>query len=355
MQNRDPLRALMPASTSKITLPVTKGHSAKREVLLGFAPAKILHALSFADVLDEDTGRGYQRRFNAQHSLDFRRYVLQQPDSTTIPLTFNLRPEKSAAWKIAQTKNQTRLEISGLEKVLAQVDCQHRLGHLSDSDLELPFMCFVGLSAREEMEIFNTINSKAKGLNISLIDFHNAQLTDDVALDRPELFIAIAMRNEPSSPWYKQLDLGGKSSSGLTRRASLRTFQKAVQRFLKATAVLKTTPPAAVARIVLEFWQAVAITLSEPWGNPRKHQLTKGVGVYALMDIAADIYLESIKIHRPCDKAYFIGALADFAPDFDWSNAGPLRGLGGEVGAKAAAAAIRAARRSSRLKLVSNA
>jgi hypothetical protein len=41
------------------------GMSAGREVFLGFAPANILHSLSFADVLDEDTGRGYQRRFNA--------------------------------------------------------------------------------------------------------------------------------------------------------------------------------------------------------------------------------------------------------------------------------------------------
>jgi hypothetical protein len=71
------------------------GRSAGREVLVGFAPANVLHALSFADILDEHTGRGYQRRFNARHSLDFRRYV-QQDQSTTIPLTFNLRPREGA-------------------------------------------------------------------------------------------------------------------------------------------------------------------------------------------------------------------------------------------------------------------
>lgn len=54
------------------------GMSAGREVFLGFAPANILHSLSFADVLDEDTGRGYQRRFNATHSLDFRKYIQQE-------------------------------------------------------------------------------------------------------------------------------------------------------------------------------------------------------------------------------------------------------------------------------------
>ncbi len=53
------------------------GGSADRRVLMGFAPARLLHALSFADVLNEDTGTGYQRRFNAQHSQDFRRYIRQ--------------------------------------------------------------------------------------------------------------------------------------------------------------------------------------------------------------------------------------------------------------------------------------
>ena len=42
------------------------GMSAGREVFLGFAPANLLYALSFADVLDEDTGRGYQRKFGSQ-------------------------------------------------------------------------------------------------------------------------------------------------------------------------------------------------------------------------------------------------------------------------------------------------
>ena len=32
------------------------GRSAGREVFLGFAPANVLHTLSFADVLDEDRG-----------------------------------------------------------------------------------------------------------------------------------------------------------------------------------------------------------------------------------------------------------------------------------------------------------
>ena len=77
------------------------GASASRKVFLGFAPASLLYSLSFADVLDEDTGRGYQRRFNPKHSLDFRKYI-QQENSSTIPLTFNLRPRSDGAWKIQE-------------------------------------------------------------------------------------------------------------------------------------------------------------------------------------------------------------------------------------------------------------
>ena len=55
----------------------------------------------FADVLDEASGRGYQRRLNSRHSLDFRRYV-QEPGSTTIPLTFNLRGNDGDDWRIVE-------------------------------------------------------------------------------------------------------------------------------------------------------------------------------------------------------------------------------------------------------------
>lgn len=200
----------------EITIDCMLGASAQRQVVLGFAPADLLHRLSFADILDEDTGRGYQRRFNPQHSLDFRRYI-QRDQSATIPLTFNLRPGPDTAWRITELgEGRVRLAISPLAgKVLSQVDCQHRLGHLNDLAVELPFMCFIGLSEREEMEVFNVINSKAKGLSTSLLDFHDAQLAGDLAADRPELFVALHLNNDSQSPWHRQLDLGGQKTSGL--------------------------------------------------------------------------------------------------------------------------------------------
>jgi DNA sulfur modification protein DndB len=335
-----------------LNIDCTLGRSAGRTVLLGFASAKILHSMSFADVLNEDTGRGYQRRFNVQHSLDFRRYI-QRDGAATIPLTFNLRPRVDGAWRIIEIGNRlVRLELAtDTGKVLAQVDCQHRLGYLGDLDVELPFMCFVGLTEREEMEVFSVINSKARGLSTSLLDFHDAQLSADLAADRPELFVALYLKNEPTSPWHHQLDLGGTSTSGMTRRASLRTLQKAVKRFLSRTRLSRTHSMEAVARIVLDFWAAVILTMPEPWAHPRKHFLTKGIGVYALMDLAADLCAEAPP-GIACDKRYFAAALTDFADAFDWTTEGPLKGLGGESGVKTAITLIRAARSKTRFKVV---
>ncbi|WP_245429912.1 DGQHR domain-containing protein [Mesorhizobium sp. WSM3859] len=340
---------------SEIILECILGSCAQRQVLLGFAPAGTLHAISFADILDEDTGRGYQRRFNAQHSLDFRRYI-RQPTSATIPLTFNLRPRTDSAWqllKLDQRRANVRIN-SEVGKVLAQVDCQHRLGHLGDLAIELPFMCFIGLSEREEMEVFNVINSKAKGLSTSLLDFHDAQLSIDLVTDRPELFIALFLKNDPRSPWCHQLDLGGAATSGMARRASLRTLQKSIKRFLAKTKITRFRSAEAAATIVLDFWRAVAVVLAEQWTNPRKHLVTKGIGVYALMDIAADLYNE-VRPSMTCDKRYFAAALSDFAGEFDWSTEGSLKGLGGEGGVKTAVGLIRDARKKAKLRVVANA
>lgn len=331
---------------AEIEIDCLEGRSLDRPVLLGFAPARVLHASSFADVLDEESGRGYQRRLNPRHSLDFRRYA-QQEGSATIPLTFNLRGPEGRGWSIVDQGNGVRLTMSPGARPLAQVDCQHRLGHLSDLDVLLPFMSFVGLDEREEMQIFGVINGKAKGLSSSLLDFHDAQLCADLASERPELLVALHLKNEHSSPWYNRLDLGGVRVSGLERRASLRTMQKAARILVKR---LQPRSAEDIARIAHDFWTAVALVIPEAFSNPRKSLVTKGVGVYALTELAADIVLEAPD-GLTCDRAYFASALTDFAPHVDWGNEGPLAGLGGEGGARRAADILRLSRQRHRLKV----
>lgn len=336
-----------------VEIPGIVGHSASREVFVGFARASLLHSLSFADVLDEATRMGYQRRFNDKHSLDFRRYI-QEPKSTTIPLTFNLRPSSDNTWELIKNEDgQCAVRVDTTKpQILSQVDCQHRLGFLSDSNVSLPFMMFIGLTLHEEMEVFNVINGKAKGLSASLLDFHDAKLAKDVAIEKPELFIALQLHENPDSPWHNQLDLGGKRTSGMKRRASLRTMQKAIKRFLSQTKATERVPPEHIATVVRAFWCAIATVLEEEWSNPRTHLITKGIGVYALMGVAGDLFIEAGLDFERCDKTYMCGKLSDFLTDVDWSNQGNFKALGGESGANEALAILRNTRRQHILKAV---
>jgi hypothetical protein len=116
---------------------------------------------------------------------------------------------------------------------------------------------------------------------------------------------------------------------------------------------MKTLSIEEAAQVVLDFWAAVALAMSEQWTNPRTHLLTKGIGVYALMDIAADLVAEAPK-RRHLDKAYFASFLIDLARDFDWSTGGPLQGLGGEGGVKTAVDLVRSVRKQARFRIVAN-
>jgi hypothetical protein len=207
-------------------------------------------------------------------------------------------------------------------------------------------MCFVGLSEREELEIFGIINSKAKGIRGSLLDYHASKMAEDLSHERPELLVALHLNASEDSPWYRRLDLGGKPTLGMTRRASLRLMQQAIKRFLSESRALGSgASPEEVARIVQDFWSAVVAVLPEQWNDTRRHYLTKGVGVYALMGLLADLWKENGTNAVQMSRAHFEAALCDFAPDFDWSTHGPLKGLGGVTGAQEAHEKLRAARR----------
>ena len=313
------------------------GKCGDREVFTGFARASDLIAVSFADVLDESTGRGYQRRFTREHSLEFKRYI-QTPGATSIPLTFNLRADKSA-WQLVRgdgASSVLRIDADA-GPVLAQVDGQHRLGFLQGSPIEFAFMVFLEMSVQEEMEVFRIINGKAKGLSSSLLDFTEARLIgDDLALEEPELYVALRLHEDPDSPWHRRLNLGGDNTVGTKRIASLRSMRVAVRRLVRAAQWSPIPHATQIAAITIDFWRAVQFVMPEQWAVPRNHVIVKGIGVYALMSLAGVFIHEGRTLGQAPDFDFFVARLSDFADQVDWSNNGPLHGFGGVAGADAA-------------------
>lgn len=314
------------------------GLCGQREVFTGFASAGKLYAASFADVLDEETGEGYQRPRNKRHSVGFKNFI-SRPNSTTIPLTFNLREEWSAHWSLERHEDSTAtLCLSVSEKCMAQVDCQHRLGELQDSDVSLAFMTFIGLSLRDEMSIFNVINRKAKGLSSSLTDYHESQLAENLKQDDPHLYIALRLNEDRKSPWYKLIKYGGKNTSGLKRRTSLRMMQKSVRKLLGQAPHLRSDPDVAYV-LISDFWRAVAAVFPDEWSDHRHHLISKGIGLYALMGVLGDIVNSTPVDNLTAENCAC--RLRDLTGKIDWGTNGTFSNAGGQKGVKEAHAALR--------------
>jgi DGQHR domain-containing protein len=322
-----------------LNLKVMRLRCGQLPVVVGAAPASELCRLSFADVLRETDEQGYQRPIDVRHSREFRSYI-EKPGATTIPLTFNLRGQAGEGWRLGQCRDGEATELAirvpspEVPAVLAQVDCQHRLGMMTDSAISLTFQCFLGLSPLEEMGVFSVINAKAKGLSPSLLDYHATKLLPDLETIRLELFIAKHLNDDPVSVWHGHVKLGGASTQGSKRRASLRGLQTATKALLHRRPFEAATELEAADRylVVREFWSAVVRVWPSPWAKPRTHLLTKGVGVTALSLLAADIITTALSRQRPLDVATFFEFLAPLA-DIDWSNKGPFKAFGGRRGA----------------------
>ena len=311
-------------------------------VVLGVATAVDLFQVSFADVLDEAKDEGYQRPIDPRHSREFRAYI-ERPGATTIPLTFNLRGADGGGWTLssANAHGSAVLKIQrpspGIPPVLAQVDCQHRLGMMGDSNVPLTFQCFLGLSPTEEMSIFSVINGKAKGLGSSLLDYHTTKLTPDLASVQVDLYIAKMLNDDPESVWHGRVKLGGKATQGSTRRISLRGLQMATKLLLQRCPFGPSSEvsPVDQYQIVRDFWSAVATVWPRAWTQPRTHLLVKGVGVTALSMLAGEIITSVLSRQQRANAETFVSSLSPLA-GVDWSTTGTFKGLGGRHGASEA-------------------
>ena len=225
---------------------------------------------------------------------------------------------------------RVRLEISASPaRCMAQVDCQHRLGHLADLPIALPFMCFIGLSEREEMEVFSVINSKAKGLSTSLLDFHDAQLA---ATSQPRATRAL---HRAASEQRRQTRRGIASSTSAARRppawSAARRCARCRRRsrvFLKRHEALARRIRGGRAQVVLDFWCGAVGRAPDQWSeSPQAHADQRR------RRLCADGHRR-----RPLSRGRDGGrglrpavsrqrASADFAGEFDWSTDWPAEGI----------------------------
>lgn len=320
-------------------LPALKGFSGACPVYIGYATLHTLGQVSFVDKYDMDKNQGVQRPLDVKHAKNFSEYIqgntgVEKP--TAPPLIFSLRePVKFENGHLIFPANK---------KIMARLDCQHRLAFTDQLDVTMPFVIYHGLDIHEEIEIFTTVNDEHKGMTKSLVDHHRFTLAGaDAEEQEPHLAIAERLNEDKESPWFGTINTGGVTdgTAGTKRKLTLRTFQQANKDLISGPRC-SNAPFEEKYDIVKNYWRAVAETFPDEWGvKSRNHLLMKGVGIAAIADVGRSIIEEAIS--KDSTSADDMKAVLSKLAGFDWGNkSSPFANFGGRKGATAAAKVLNA-------------
>jgi DGQHR domain-containing protein len=322
-------------------LQVMKAKALDYNVYLGSAPLKNLGAVSFVDRAVMDQPEGFQRELDRGHALRFKEFIknpksLRVEKATAPPLIFSLRM-KARFEEIAD--GYGILHVPDRKEALARLDAQHRMAETEGFEERLPFVIYDGLQPTEEVGIFTIINDEHKGLTKSLVDKHRARLLGaELPEEEPHLAIAVKLNDDSASPWFKAIDTGGVKTPGTKRRVTLRTLQEATREMISGPRC-QNADFTTKYRVVLNFWKAVVKLFPNEWANPRKHLITKGIGVHALGAVGRDVIEARIDVQDYSSEA-FEKALSKLA-NFDWGNKTSVFSVvGGKKGVKFATALL---------------
>ena len=251
---------------TKITIPVVKDRSLGRDVFRGSAPAKDLVAASWIDFFDRKTNwTGYQRPFDRKRSQKAADYAADQSTAFWPESILSIRPNseletdqqlgdaEKKQWKvdwdfvssssdgrygqltIEFEADETREIDFGDEgkhevawrKAFAQVDCQHRLGMMKDSDALVTFCIFPDMDRFEEMKIFKTINDTQRRVSTSLVDTITMLSDPDCP---PHIKWGWRLNDDRNSPFEAHVDLGGWSQPAAGFLITFRGLNVAVKK-----------------------------------------------------------------------------------------------------------------------------
>ena len=134
----------------------------KHELFSFFAPAKeLIKCVSINQKLEDEEG-GYQRAASPARTQQIARFI---DAGNVLPLSILITLEKKAVKVDHKKIHITEGKNSGWV-----IDGQHRLigAVVAQSDIVLPVIAFIGLSAADQVQQFVTINKEAKGVPTSL-------------------------------------------------------------------------------------------------------------------------------------------------------------------------------------------
>ncbi|GJM72659.1 hypothetical protein HMSSN036_48750 [Paenibacillus macerans] len=291
-----------------------------------FFPATNALALTYVKAYDDPSGKGYQRPVDIKRCNEFAFYLSKGDDALFTPLLLNA----ASNWEFTPYDKQRPAFGRIICKAKASLmDGQHRLGGIkryiqeTNSELNVPFVAFHCLDEDEEIQLFNTINTKAKGIGPSLSKFLTRE-SDDIS------WMATELITRGDSPFYHIGSIIGKRNKG--RHITLQNLYRTMNYFTK-NSMVSHLPKEVKLHLALLYFNAIKETFYHQWIDYKGHRLTHIVCLDALSiagsELIANCISESMKVdYKLIPKR--VGKLRDI----NWSVDGPLKYIKGISGSK---------------------
>ncbi|MGQ7887560.1 DGQHR domain-containing protein [Paenibacillus sp. WC2504] len=289
--------------------------------------ASIALNLTFVKPYDEPSGKGYQRPVDLKRCNDFAVYLSKGEDALFTPILFNA----GSLWEFTSYDKHRpqfgRLICKGKASLM---DGQHRLGGIkrymqeTNSEINVPFLAFHCLDEDEEIKLFDTINTKARGIGSSLSKF--------LRRDSDELsWIATELLVRQESPFYNIGSIIGKRNKG--RHITLQNIYRTLHLLIKDPAIIGFSKEEKL-NMSINYYNALKEAFPNQWLDYNGYRITHIVCLDALSIAGSKILtMCTSQNKKQFDYTGIKKAISKFK-HIDWSTQGPLKYIKGMNGSK---------------------
>ncbi|AZB43793.1 DGQHR domain-containing protein [Bacillus sp. FJAT-42376] len=283
--------------------------------------------LTYVKPYNDPSGVGYQRPVSKQRCKDFSKYLSCGTDALFTPILLNAMGGWEFSLYDSGRPGYGRLICKNKASLM---DGQHRLGGIelyfqeTQSNINIPFLAFHYLDDEEEIKLFDTINTKAKGIGTSLSTYLKRD-KDDFS------WVATNLITNEKSPFNKMGTIVGKRSKG--KHITLQNLHKSIA-LLAKNGTFKGFTKEKILLITEAYFNIIKDLFSDEWDDYKDYKLTHIVSIHALSILGSHIIPKYIK---NTNKTIDIEGLKDSLEqikDVDWSIDGELKYIKGISGSK---------------------
>jgi len=286
--------------------------------------------ITYVKPFDHPSGKGYQRPVDNKRCNDFAMYLSKGDNALFTPILLNAESN----WEFsAYDKSRGSYGRLICKNKASLMDGQHRLGGIkrytqdTNSEIIVPFLAFHYLDEDEEIELFDTINTKAKGIGISLSKYLHRN-TDENS------WLATELITRGDSPFHFISTLTGKRSVG--KHVTLQNLYKILEILTKGQRVSVLSREEKL-MLTLVYFNAIKEHFNKEWLDYKEYRLTHIVCLNALAIAGAEVFSRAVSEEKKqVDYNYIVKCVKKLSRT-DWSAAGPFKFIKGMNGSKALA------------------